>query len=72
MYAYYYDSAPNNNTEQRKRKISARLATIQRLKGNVQFKEVKAEECNCLQCITIRLYVMNLLLDKIQMILTFL
>jgi len=43
-----------------------------RLKGNVQFREVKAEECNCLQCITIRLYVMNLLLDKIQMILTFL
>ena len=45
--AYYYD-ASNNNTEQRKRKISARLATIQRLKGNVQFREVKAEECNYL------------------------
>lgn len=52
--AYYYDSALNNNTEQRKREISARLATIQWLKGNVQFREVKAEECNCLQCITIR------------------
>lgn len=57
---YYYGNVLNNGAGKKERPT---LATIQRLKGNGQFREARAKECNSLYN-----YATNISLDKIQTI----